>query len=116
MTTVNNLPVYKESYDLLLGFFQVAKQFNREYKFTLGEQVKEEIIALVLDVYRANSVRTDRLKHIQSARERVEVIRLLLRLLRDLRQLPLDKFVVLNTRLESISRQLTGWSQASQVA
>jgi hypothetical protein len=35
MTTYNNLPVYKTSYDLLLEVFEVVKKFPREYKYTL---------------------------------------------------------------------------------
>ncbi|MCA9358115.1 four helix bundle protein [Candidatus Kaiserbacteria bacterium] len=114
MTTTNNLPVYKESYDLIEELFRYVKEFNREYKYTLGERVKTEMIALVIDIYRANSSIEKRGEHIKSARERVEVIRLLLRLLRDLRQLPLEKFVSLNVKIESVSRQLTGWLKKSQ--
>ena len=114
MTTVQNLPVYTESYDLLLEFFRHAKNFTKEYKYTLGEQVKNEIIALVLDVYRANSSQVDRVGNIQSARERVEVFFLLLGVLRDLHQLSIEHFVALNTSIESVSRQLSGWLRKSQ--
>jgi len=40
------LPVYKASYDLLLELFRFAKDFNREYKYTLGESIKKEIVEI----------------------------------------------------------------------
>lgn len=39
MTTYYNLPVYKQSYDLLLDIFKLTKEFNREYKYTIGELI-----------------------------------------------------------------------------
>jgi len=42
MATYDHLPVYKASYDLLLELFRFAKDFNREYKYTLGESIKTE--------------------------------------------------------------------------
>ena len=44
MTTYDNLPVYKTSYDLLIAVFQVAKKFSREYKYTVGESLRTEIV------------------------------------------------------------------------
>jgi hypothetical protein len=35
MTTYDNLPVYKTSYDLLLLVFNAVKEFKKEYKYTL---------------------------------------------------------------------------------
>lgn len=40
MAIYSNLPVYRESYDLLVEFFRFTKDFSREYKFTLGESIK----------------------------------------------------------------------------
>ena len=89
------LPVYKASYDLLLELFRFAKDFNREYKYTLGESIKKEIVEMITNIYRANSSYSKE-KIIQSARENVEVIRLFLRLLKDLKQVNLEKFIFLN--------------------
>lgn len=35
MATYDNLPVYKKSYDLLLQTFEVVKNFEKQYKYTL---------------------------------------------------------------------------------
>jgi hypothetical protein len=111
MTTYDNLPVYKESYDLLVALFKFTKEFGREYKYTLGESIKCEVIELITNIYRANSSIEKRKTRIESARESVEVIRLFLRLLRDLHQVNLDTFVALNAKLESVSKQLVAWQR-----
>jgi hypothetical protein len=111
MALYSELPVYKESYDLLVELFLYVKEFKREYKYTIGENIKKETIDMMMCVYRANSTRS-KSPLIQQARERVEVIRLLLRIGKDLRQISLEKFVKLNQRVESVSKQLAAWQRS----
>lgn len=111
MAIYSDLPVYKASYGLLVAIFDLSRQFNREYKYTVGEKLKNETIDMITNIYRANS-RQDKKELLQRARENVEAIRLYLRLLRDLRQIDLPKFVGFNEQLENVSRQLAGWERS----
>jgi hypothetical protein len=110
MATYDNLPVYKVSYDLLLEIFNFSKNMDREYKYTLGENLKKETTDLITNIYRANcsEIKKDL---IQTARENTEVIRLHLRLIKDLKQITLPKFIKVNEIIESISRQLSFWQR-----
>ena len=108
MAIYDNLPVYKTTYDLLLNLFNVCQNMERDYKFTIGEKLKNETVELIINVYRANS-RAEKADYIQKARENTEVVRLLLRLLNDLKQMNLSHFVELNEKLESTSKQLSAW-------
>jgi len=111
MPPQNNLPVYRDSYDLLVELFRFTKDFSREYKFTLGESIKKETIEMITHISRANSSFEKRKENIQSARENIEKIRLFLRILKDLRQINLEKFVFLNEKVEVVSKQLAGWGR-----
>ncbi len=114
MSTYDNLPVYKVSYDLLLELFCFTKNFSREYKFTIGESIKNETINMITNIYRANSAQSSRKDMIQLARENTETIRLFLRLLKDLKQINLEKFIRLNEKIESVSKQLAAWHRSSK--
>ena len=107
----NELPVYKASYDLLIEIFQFTKEFSRDYKYTVGESLKKETIELLTLIYRANS-RKDKGGVLQEARERIEVIRLFIRLMKDMKQINLKKFVEVNKAVENVSKQLTGWQKS----
>ena len=109
-----DLPVYKASYDLLLEIFVFTKNFSKEYKYTIGEKLKNETVELITCIYRANSTCSKQEK-IQKAREHVEVIRLFLRLLKDLHQMNIEKFVDINKKTEDVSKQLAGWQNAMEM-
>jgi len=114
MATYDNLPIYKASYELLVDIFKFTQNFSREFKFTLGERLKNETIDMITHIYRANTER-EKFDTLQKARENIEIIRLYMRLLKDLNQVGLKKFVDINERIENVSKQLTGWQKHSKL-
>jgi hypothetical protein len=109
----SDLPVYKSTYDLLLGIFEFTKSFSKEYKYTVGESLKKETIDLLILIYRVNT-RQDKGAVLEEAKERIEVIRLLIRLMKDLHQISIKSFVNINSIVEEVSKQLTGWHKSTQ--
>lgn len=55
MAQYEHLPIYKLTYDLLIRTMTATKDFPREYKYTLGQKMKDEIIEPVVLIYKANS-------------------------------------------------------------
>jgi len=111
MAQYDTLPVYKASYDLMLKVFEFCRHFRKEYKYTLGEKLKNETLEMIMNIYRANTKR-EKSDLLQKARENIEVIRLLFRLTKDLKLIPLNKFIDINDKIENISKQLTGWQKS----
>lgn len=107
-----NLPVYKSGYDLLINIYKVTKTFSREYKYTLGEKLKEESLQLLIQIYLANkSKKKTRIQNIDTARQHIEIIRLLFRILKDLGVISSKVFVRINIKIEELSKQLTAWQK-----
>ena len=108
------LPVYKVSYDLLLYSFSLIKNLKREYKYTLGEKIKNEMTDLLMNVYRANKIikKGIKLVKVEKALENIEVIRLLFRLLYDLHEIGIKDFAKVNVDIENVRRQLIGWQKS----
>jgi len=111
MAIYDNLPVYKTSYDLLLKIFIYFKDMNKEYKYTIGEKLKNETMELITNIYKANSV-LKKENYIEKSRENIEAIRLYMRLVKDLKQISLSRFVETNEDIESISKQLSCWQSS----
>ena len=96
-----------------MAIFQFTKEFSKEYKYTVGESLKKETIELLTLIYRANT-RPQKADVLQMAREQIEVIRLLIRVMKDMKQINLQKFVKINQAVENVSKQLTGWQKSQK--
>lgn len=110
MAIYTSLPVYNEAYNLCLAIFKLTDNFSRQYRYVLGEDLKKNAKELIILIYRANRVNQKKLI-IDNAREVLESIRLLLRLVLDLKIISLNNFVNLSDRLENISKHLSAWSK-----
>ncbi len=93
--------------------FIIAQNFfSREYKFSLGEKMKQASLDLLIDVYKANKSRKEsRISHIENARQSVEILRLLLRISKDLNLLGTKGFLEINLQIQDLSKQLTAWQK-----
>lgn len=113
MAIYNNLQVFKASYDLLLYVFQFTPNIRRDYRYTLAEKIKENVIELCLCIYRANGTK-NRVPDICDARERLVTIKLMCRMLTDLHQISIKQFAVVCTHTETIAKQLSAWQKYSE--
>lgn len=106
-----NLPVYKESYELLITIFQYTTKLPKDYKYTLGERLKNEATAVLVSIFEASQLK-DKSKAvaIQKALISLEKCRLFIRILKDLNIWGISRQASLNQKIESISKQLTQWS------
>jgi hypothetical protein len=101
------------SYKLVYLLFVNSGSFSREYKYTVGQELKNEGLCIVKNIYRANKA-IDKTIHIGEACENLEIIRLLVRLMQDFKQISLKSFVEINQAIEAVSKQLTAWGKYSK--
>ena len=99
---------------MLLAIFRFTKDFSKDYKYTVGESIKKETIELLTLIYRAN-VKRDKNEVLQEARERIEVIRLFIRLMKDMQQISIKQFVHISESVENVSKQLSGWQKSIKI-
>lgn len=114
MAAYDNLPAYKAAYDLLLEVHKMSINLTREYRHSLGEKLKHEITELMVYIYKANvHNEQEKITNLRCARERVVVIKIYMRMLHDLNQISLKRFVGLSEKVELLSRQVTAWHKSS---
>lgn len=112
MALYYDLPIYKDTYELLLKLFQYTKEFPKEYKYTLADKMRSDALLLVRSIYQANKSESKR-QPLDVFMDDFEVLKLELRLCVDMKLLPIKRHVVLATIMERIGRQITGWRRAS---
>jgi hypothetical protein len=108
MALYYDLPVYRDTYQLILKIFEVTKDVPKEYKYTLGQDMKRDALQLVRSIYRANKSTAKRV-HLEAFLDEFE-----LRLCTDMKVLSFKKQAELTVLMDSIGKQVTGWRNASQ--
>ena len=103
-----HLDVYKSSYKLLILIYQNLSKLNKEYKYTVGEKIKDKSFEILLNIYKI-SRHSKRDQIFENTFDNLEIIRLSIRLLRDLNVLNDKKFAILNLQIEDVLEQFTKW-------
>ncbi|MBQ3671912.1 MAG: four helix bundle protein [Treponema sp.] len=112
MALIYDLPVFNDVYQLALRLFQVTTNFPREYKFTIGQDMKRDCIVLVRYIYRANKTK-EKYQHLEQFLDYFEVLKFEIRLCADLKLITIKEQADLSAKMESIGRQITAWRNAS---
>lgn len=54
MALHTELPVYRDTYKLVLEIFVSTKSFPKKYKYSLGRDMERDVLVLMRCIYRAN--------------------------------------------------------------
>jgi hypothetical protein len=111
MALYYDLNVFKDVYKLILMVFEFTKDFPREYKYTLGQDMKRDAIQLVRSIYRANKAK-DKKEYLEAFLDDFEILKLEIRLCTDMRILAIKKQAEVSLLMDGIGRQITGWRNA----
>ena len=112
MALYTTLPIYKATYELLRLCSITIKNFPRDFKFSLGDKLRNEIIELVVKIYKANSSK-EKTKYLEDILERIQAVKLLVRLSKDLHLINVKRFSEISELIESVSKQTQGWKNSS---
>lgn len=108
-----DLPVFKDVYKLVLKVFEYTKDFPREYKHTLGQDMKRDAIQLVRSIYRANKAKEKQV-YLEAFLDDFELLKFEIRLSVDMKILAIRKQAELSGLMDSIGKQITGWRNANR--
>jgi len=111
MARYTHLTIFQKSYDLTLRFFRETHEFPREYKFSLGQRMKDACLEILDAIIEANAVR-DKKAALQTANKHLERLRIYTRLAYDLKVIGMKKYEVLSKYSDEIGRMIGGWMKS----
>ena len=113
MALSHTLPIYIDTYKLILLLFERSSNFSREYKYTLGQDIKRDGISLVRSIYRANRS-TEKRQYLEEFLDNFEILKLEIRLCKDLKLISIKQLAEISKRLDIIGKQATAWKNSSK--
>ena len=105
------LPVFRIAYDLLLRLFHDCAKMSKDYRYTLGEDIKKRLLRLEVCIYHANEQKNPERKmaYIIEALENLIEVKICVRVLHDSKQLSLKQFAYLCEKMVEVEDHLKKW-------
>lgn len=113
MALYSELGVYKNTYELAQKIFKETQDFKREYKYTLGQDMKRDVLQLTRIIYQANKYKQERKKYLENFLDAFELLKLEIRLCADMKLLTIKNHAEFIELMDKIGKQIVGWRNAT---
>lgn len=113
MAVYTELKVYEECYRLFLQLVITVSRMRRDYRYSLGEQVKRSAMDMLVLIFKANKSH-DKSKYLSEAREKLVEVQVMLRVFNDTRQMSDKQFAMFMEMTVSVSKQLVAWERSAR--
>lgn len=113
MALSEDLPIFRSSYDLLEKVIDLSKDLPRMLRYTVGERLIDQNLAMLSQVYRAN-LADDKLPAITELLVSQRTMLMLLRVVYRQKVVSTGRYAELLRLLDSIGKQATGWKNKEQ--
>lgn len=111
MAIYTNLPIYKDTYSLLLKISAIMTLLPRDSRYTIGQELRKSVMQILILIYRANRIR-QKIIHIQQMKEILLEAQVYIRLLSDMKHISEKKYVELIEITTSIAKQMNNWEKS----
>lgn len=110
MSRYEHIKIFQSGYDLNLEIYRTTHIFPREYKYSLGQKLKE-ISAEMLDWIIVTNAQKDKSPYFSKIKLQIERLRIQIRIAYDLKIITSRRLEFLSRSLESVSMQTGGWEE-----
>ena len=112
MAQYEHLPIYKNSFDLLLYFEKIVANFSRYNKYTHGTALRNTVREVIILIIRANNS-ARKLPVLEELRIKLEELKVQIRICKEIRAFAnFNSFETSINKVIDIARQNEGWMRS----
>ena len=108
MSRFEHLPLYRKSYLLMKEIYSITKQFPKEYKYSLGEEILNKSWKLLDLIIETNSA-TEKYNKISELSLEFDKLKLRIRFAFEIKLIPEKRFLNLQEKIAEIGEMIGGW-------
>ena len=109
-----DIPILKKTYDLYRTFHDYRKIVPKQDRFTVYERSEDLLLDVIESLLEAAHMDPARKReHLENASVKLNMLRFLVRMLKDVRSIDIKKYVILEGKIDEIGRMLGGWLRSS---
>ena len=115
MTNELDIPIFKKSYDLYKTFYSYRADVSKQDRYTIWQRSENTILDVLEAILLASqSGKAGKLPFLESASVKLNILRVLIRLTKDVKAIDNKKYIVLETNIDEIGRMLGGWIRSTK--
>jgi four helix bundle protein len=109
-----DVPIFQKSYDLYKLLYLYVGSFPKKDRYTLGQRIENSLLDFIESIILACQLaKTEKLPILQKASIKLDVVKVFIRLCKDLKVLDNKKYLILESQIQEIGKMLGGWIKAS---
>jgi len=107
------LPILHRVYELYKLFYQHLELFPKKDKYTLGKKINDLILEIIELIFLAvNSRLLEKISVLQKISLKIDLLKILIRLAKDIKSLDNKKYIHLQEQLQEIGKMVGGWMKS----
>ncbi|MBI5004168.1 four helix bundle protein [Candidatus Kaiserbacteria bacterium] len=108
-------PIFKKTYDLYKTFYGYRADISRQDRYTIWQKCESLILEILEAVLLAGHIgKAEKLPVLENASSRLNLLRVFIRLMSDVKAIDNKKYVILQSDIDEIGRMLGGWIRSSR--
>lgn len=108
-----DIPIFTKLYEFYKLLYQYLKLFPKKDRYSLGQKIDTLTLNLIeLIIIAGTTAKEKKLPYLEKANVSVDLLKLLIRLAKDIGALENKKYITLQQELQEIGRMLGGWKKS----
>lgn len=105
-----DIPIFRKAYDLYKTFYGLRSIVPKADRYTLWQRAENLILDILEGILLASQLpKSGKLRPLEEVSTKLNILRVFLRLAKDVKALDIKKLVVLQEDVDEIGRMLGGW-------
>lgn len=109
------LPIFQKSYDLYKSFYGCRDHVAKQDRHTVWQRCENLVLDLLQSIILASQQdKTEKAATLEHASVQLNMLRILLRLTKDLKIIDPKKYLMLEEQIDEVGRMLGGWLKVTK--
>ena len=105
-----DMPIFKKTYDLYKTFYAYRLSVPKQDRYTIWQKCEGLLLEVLEAILLASQqFKSEKVPTLENASVKLNLLRVFIRLMKDVKALDPKKYVIIEANLDEIGRMLGGW-------
>lgn len=112
-----DIPIFKKAYSLYKEFYSIRSSVSKQDRYTIYLRCENAILDVIESILKAGREnKIEKLPTLEYGSLKLNLLRVLIRLLKDVKTINIKKYSALEENIDEIGRMLGGWVKSTKEA